>query len=491
MKKAIVIGSGFGGLAIACRLKKHNFNVTLLEKQSDLGGRARTFTHNGFEYDAGPTVITAPYLIHELFEMHGKDSKDYYNLIKVNPFYRFVFSDKSHFDYGDNLLAMLRVIKKQYSYEDALGYIALLKHSKRIFKTAFTKLSDKPFESLGSMMPYLPELLRIKFYESVNSSVSKFMKNENLTKALSMHPLLVGGNPYTTTSIYLLIQYLEWKWGVYYAEGGTRSIVNSLEKLLGEIGVECHKNTEVIRVVENNNKITTIETDNGSFNADLVVSNADPSMFYEKVLRKTPAKISNKPSVLKHSMSLFVIYFSTKKIYDQIQHHTIIFNKRHKELLADIFDKKIMIDDPSLYLHRPLATDIGGQQFESDSFYVLAPVPNNLSNIDWEECGDSFKDIVFDILEEFALPGLRKNLVDSFYITPKYFEEDLNTHAGSGFGIQPIFRQSAYFRYSNKAPEFDNLYFVGASTHPGAGVPGVISTAKATEKLILKDYGIS
>ena len=179
--------------------------------------------------------------------MHGKDSKDYYNLIKVNPFYRFVFSDKSHFDYGDNLLAMLRAIKKQYSYEDALGYIALLKHSKRIFKTAFTKLSDKPFESLGSMMPYLPELLRIKFYESVNSSVSKFMKNENLTKALSMHPLLVGGNPYTTTSIYLLIQYLEWKWGVYYAEGGTRSIVNSLEKLLGEIGVECHKNTEVIR----------------------------------------------------------------------------------------------------------------------------------------------------------------------------------------------------------------------------------------------------
>ena len=491
MKKAIVIGSGFGGLAIACRLKKHNFNVKLLEKQSDLGGRARTFTHNGFKYDAGPTVITAPYLIDELFQMHGKDSKDYYNLIKVSPFYRFIFSDKSHFDYGDNLLVMLRSIKKQYSYEDAQGYIALLKHSKRIFETAFTKLSDKPFESLGSMMPYLPELLRIKFYESVNSSVSKFMKNENLTKALSMHPLLVGGNPYTTTSIYLLIQYLEWKWGVYYAEGGTRSIVNSLEKLLGEIEVECHTNTEVIRVIKSNNKITAVETNNGSFNADLIVSNADPSMFYEKVLRKTPAKISNKPSILKHSMSLFVIYFSTKKIYDGIQHHTIIFNKRHKELLSDIFDKKIMIHDPSLYLHRPLSTDIGGQQFESDSFYVLAPVPNNLSNIDWEKCGDSFKDTVFDILEEYALPDLKKNLVDSFYITPKYFEEDLNTHVGSGFGIQPIFRQSAYFRYSNKAPEFDNLYFVGASTHPGAGVPGVISTAKATEKLILKDYGIS
>lgn len=491
MKKAIVIGSGFGGLAIACRLKKHNFNVKLLEKQSDLGGRARTFTHNGFKYDAGPTVITAPYLIDELFQMHGKDSKDYYNLIKVCPFYRFIFSDKSYFDYGDNLLAMLRAMKSKYSYEDAMGYISLLKHSKRIFKTAFTELSDKPFESIGSMLPYLPELLRIKFYKSVNTSVSTFIKNENLVKALSMHPLLIGGNPYTTTSIYLLIQYLEWKWGVYYAEGGTRSIINSLEKLLGEIGVECYKNTEVINIIRNNKKIVEVETDSGKYTADLVVSNADPSMFYEKVLRKTPVKISNKPSILKHSMSLFVIYFSTKKIYDAIQHHTIIFNKRHKELLSDIFDKKIMIDDPSLYLHRPLSTDIGGQQFGSDSFYVLAPVPNNLSNIDWEKHGDTFKDTVFDILEEFALPGLKKNLVDSFYITPKYFEEDLNTHVGSGFGIQPIFRQSAYFRYSNKAPEFDNLYFVGASTHPGAGIPGVISTAKTTEKLILKDYGIS
>ena len=232
MKKAIVIGSGFGGLAIAARLKKHNFDVKLLEKQKDLGGRARTFIHNGFKYDAGPTVITAPYLIDELFEMHGKHSRDYFNLIKVKPFYRFIFSDKSHFDYGDNLLAMLRSIKKNYSYNDARGYISLLKHSKRIFKTAFTELADKPFESLGSMMPYLPELLRIKFYQSVNTSVSKFMQNENLIKALSMHPLLIGGNPYTTTSIYLLIQYLEWKWGVYYAQGGTRSIVNSLERLL-------------------------------------------------------------------------------------------------------------------------------------------------------------------------------------------------------------------------------------------------------------------
>ena len=491
MKKAIVIGSGFGGLAIACRLKKQNFHVTLLEKQKDLGGRARTLTHNNFIYDAGPTVITAPYLIHELFELHGKNSKDYFSLIKVKPFYRFIFSDKSHFDYGDNLLNMLRDIKQKYSYQDAKGYISLLKHSKRIFKTAYLELSDKPFESLASMIPYLPELLKIKFYRSVNNSVSKFMKNENLIKALSMHPLLIGGNPYTTTSIYLLIQYLEWKWGVYYAKGGTRSIVNSLEKLLNEVGVECHKNTEVIKINYSNQKITDVETTNGKYEADLVVSNADPTTFYSKVLKRSPLKFFNKPRILKHSMSLFVIYFSTKNIYKDVQHHTIIFNKRHKDLLTDIFDKKIMIDDPSLYLHRPLATDLNGQQNNSDSFYVLAPVPNNLSNIDWDKCGDKFADSIFDILEENALPRLKDNLVDSFFVTPDYFENELNSHVGSGFGIQPIFRQSAYFRYSNKAPEFSNLYFVGASTHPGAGVPGVISTAKATEKLILKDYDIT
>ena len=491
MKKAIVIGSGFGGLAIASRLAHRKFHVTLLEKQSNLGGRARALTHNGYVYDAGPTVITAPYLIEELFKLHNKDWRDYYTLLDVKPYYRFIFSDRSHFDYGNNLHKMLKQIKLKYGKEDTKGYIKLLKHSKRIFQTAYMELSDKPFESLSSMLPYLPELLKIKFYKSVHSSVREHIENENLIKALSMHPLLIGGNPYTTTSIYLLIQYLEWRWGVFYAKGGTRSIVSGLEKLLREVGVECHKDTEVHSVVHRNNRISEIKTNKGDFAADLVVSNADPTSFYKNVLRKKSKKISNKPILLKHSMSLFVLYFSTSKIYDKVQHHTIIFNKRHKDLLNDIFDNKIKINDPSLYLHRPMATDPEGQQKESDSFYVLAPVANNLSKIDWEPYGEKFCDIVFDILEEYILPDVKKTLVDHFFVTPDYFENELNTYAGSGFGIQPIFRQSAYFRYSNKAKEFDNLYFVGASTHPGAGVPGVISTAKATEKLIIRDYDIN
>ena len=486
MKKTIVIGSGFGGLAIACRLKAMGHDVTVLEKLDNLGGRARTLYHNGFEYDAGPTVITAPYLLNEIFDLFGKDSRDYFNLLRVKPYYRFVFSDKSFFDYGSSLKGMLNQIKKNYSKEDAIGYIRLLKHSKRIFDTAYLKLADYPFENIQSMFPYVPELMRIKFYKSVHSSVKSYLHNENLVKALSMHPLLVGGNPYTTTSIYLLIQYLEWKWGVYYGDGGTRSIVSGFKKLFDEEGIEYKTNCEVLNINHDNKRIKTVETSEGNLDADLVVSNADPSHFYENILKIAPKKIFNKKSILKHSMGLFVFYFSTKKIYSDVQHHTIIFNKRHKELLDDIFDNKIYINDPSLYLHRPSATDKKNIQNSCDSFYVLAPVANNQSNIDWNEKGEEFCQHVISILSDTVLPDLKSNLVDQFFVTPDYFENELNSFNGSGFGIQPIFRQSAYFRYSNKSQELNNLYFVGAGSHPGAGVPGVLSSAKVTEKLILK-----
>lgn len=486
MKKAIVIGSGFGGLAIACRLRAMNYAVTVLEKQTNLGGRARTLSHNGFDYDAGPTVITAPYLINELFELLDENSRDYFNLLKVEPFYRFLFHDNTYFDYGSSLKTMLNEISRKYSKEDSYGYIKLLKHSKRIFNTAYLKLSDYPFESIFSMTPYIPELLRIQFYKSVHSSVKDFLKDTNLIKALSMHPLLVGGNPYTTTSIYLLIQYLEWKWGVYYAEGGTRSIVYGFEKLFKKKDINYQTNCEVLEIEEYKKNIKKIHTNNGTYESDLVVSNADPSYFYQSILKRAPKKIFNKSFMLKHSMGLFVLYFSTKKHYNDVKHHTIIFNKRHKDLLDDIFDKKAYITDPSLYLHRPAATDTKNIQKNSDSFYVLAPVANNESVINWDEKGEEFSNHIINILSEKILPNLKDNIIDKFYVTPNYFETDLNSFKGSGFGIQPIFRQSAYFRYSNKSNELDNLYFVGAGSHPGAGVPGVISSAKVTEKLILK-----
>ncbi len=486
MKKAIVIGSGFGGLAIACRLRAMGNEVTLLEKQNNLGGRARTFFHEGFEYDAGPTVITAPYLLNELFEMLDESPKDYFNLLKVRPFYRFIFSDQSYFDYGSSLKLMLDQIKSKYSTKDAHGYIKLLKHSKRIFNTAYLKLSDYPFETLSSMTPYIPELMKIKFYKSVYNSVKSHIDDPNLVKALSMHPLLVGGNPYTTTSIYLLIQYLEWKWGVYYAEGGTRSIVQAFQNLFIKKDIRYITNCEVHSIKTHKNNIKSVITSEGSYDSDIVVSNADPSYFYKNVMNTSPKKIFNKPALLKHSMGLFVFYFSTKRMYEKVKHHTIIFNKRHKELLDDIFNRKVYIKDPSLYLHRPSATDPSNIQNNSDSFYVLAPVANNQSDINWEDRGKEFCNHVIDILSDTVLPDLKNNIISSFFVTPNYFEDQLNSSYGSGFGIQPIFRQSAYFRYSNKSRELDNLYFVGAGSHPGAGVPGVLSSAKVTEKLILK-----
>lgn len=488
MKKVIIIGSGFGGLSITSRLRSKGFDTTLIEKHGDLGGRARTFLHNDYKYDAGPTVITAPYLIDELFSMHSEKLSDYVNLLPVKPWYRFLFENGEYLDYGDKLSTTVREIKSKYSYEDARSYIKLLKHSKRIFNKAFLELSDEPFESLGSMVKHLPELIRIRFDRSVYQAVEKHMGNKNLNQALSMHPLLVGGNPYSTTSIYLLIQYLEWKWGVFYAEGGTGKIVDALEKLLLKKGVEIKKNTEAHKIIVSKNKVIGVETNKGLIDCDAVVCNSDPTYTYKNLLGYKPNKISNNFN-LKHSMSLFVLYFSTKKIYKDVKHHTIIFSKRHYELLNDIFNKKIFVNDPSLYLHRPGATDPSMIQNNNDTFYVLAPVPNNLSNISWDERGDELSSIIIDTLQEKIMPELSQNIVDSFYITPDYFENELNTYAGSGFGIQPIFTQSAYFRYGNKAKETKGLYFVGASTHPGAGVPGVLSTSKVTEKLILRDYG--
>ena len=488
MKKIVVVGSGFGGLSIASKLKAKKFDVTLIEKHKDLGGRARTFVHNDFKYDAGPTVITAPYLIDELFSAHGEKLSDYVNLLPVKPWYRFLFDSGDYIDYGDKLISTVHEIKAKYGNDKAKAYLKLLKHSKQIFKKGFIELSDEPFESIFSMLQHLPALIKIRFDRSVYQTVNKYLNNKNLNEALSMHPLLVGGNPYSTTSIYLLIQYLEWKWGVYYAEGGTGRIIDGLEKLLIKKDVNIKKNTEAKKIILKNNKVVGIDTSQGIIDCDIVVCNSDPTYTYNNLLGLKPKKASNRFN-LKHSMSLFVLYFSTKKIYKDVKHHTIIFSKRHYELLNDIFNKKVFVSDPSLYLHRPGATDPSMIQNGNDTFYVLAPVPNNLSKIDWNDKGDKLANIIIKNLQEKIMPELTKNISDMFFVTPDYFENELNTYAGSGFGIQPIFTQSAYFRYGNKAKEAEGLYFVGASTHPGAGVPGVISTAKVTEKLILKDYG--
>jgi len=484
---SIVIGSGFGGIAAALRLKAKGHKVTLIEKHPDLGGRARVFRKNGFIFDGGPTVITAPYLINELFELFKKNPKDYIKLSPLKVWYQFVFEDKSKFNYSGNENEMKAQIK-ELNKEDVKGYEKLVNFTKKIFDKGFTELADIPFDKPFVMMQQLPSLLKLKSYKSVYSLVSSYIKNEKLRRMLSMHPLLVGGNPFTTTSIYGLILYLEKKWGIHYSMGGTGNIIKGFEKLMNEVGIKVIKGNEVIKILSKNNKITSIQLDNHDYiDADNVICNADPPAVYEKLLDE---KNNNsflfkwKKKRMEYSMGLFVYYFGTKKIYDNVEHHTIKFGSKYKEHLDDIFDKKKLNNDISYYLHRPSATDKSMAPQGNDCFYVLVPVPNNQSGIDWSIEGDKMKKLIIDKMENDLMPNLRNNIVEDFYLTPDYFEKDLNTKFGSGFSIQPKFTQSAYFRFHNKSEIYDGLYFVGAGTHPGAGVPGVLSSAKVLDKIL-------
>ena len=484
---SIVIGSGFGGIAAALRLKAKGHRVKLIEKHPDLGGRARVFKKNGFTFDGGPTVITAPYLINELFELFNKDPKNYIELSPLKIWYQFIFEDKSKFNYSGDENNMVKQIE-DINKDDVEGYQKLVSFTKKIFNKGFMELADVPFDKPFVMMQQLPALLKLKSYKSVYSLVSSFIKNEKLRRMLTMHPLLVGGNPFTTTSIYGLILYLEKKWGIHYSMGGTGNIIKGLEKLMLEEGIDIIKNSEVTEIISKSNKITGIKLNNQEIiEAENVVCNADPPAFYEKMLKKNGqgSFIFNwKKKRMEYSMGLFVYYFGTKKIYSKVEHHTIKFGNQYKEHLEDIFNNKKLNNDISYYLHRPSATDKSMAPEGNDCFYVLVPVPNNQSKIDWQTEGENMKNLVIDKMEKDLMPNLRENIVADFYLTPDYFEKELNTKFGSGFSIQPKFTQSAYFRFHNKSEIYDGLYFVGAGTHPGAGVPGVLSSAKVLDKLL-------
>jgi len=484
---SIVIGSGFGGIAAALRLKAKGHKVTLIEKHPDLGGRARVFKRNGFTFDGGPTVITAPYLINELFELFQKDPKDYIKLSPLKVWYQFIFEDKSKFNYSGNENEMKTQIQ-ELNKEDVKGYKKLVNFTKKIFDKGFTELADVPFDKPFVMMQQLPALLKLKSYKSVYSLVSSYIKNEKLRRMLSMHPLLVGGNPFTTTSIYGLILYLEKKWGIHYSMGGTGNIIKGFEKLMNEVGIKVIKGNEVTKIISYNNKITGVQIDNNNIiDVDNVICNADPPAVYEKLLdgnSNNSFLFKWKKERMEYSMGLFVYYFGTKKIYENVEHHTIKFGNKYKEHLDDIFNKKKLNEDISYYLHRPSATDKSMAPEGNDCFYVLVPVPNNQSGIDWNMEGEKMKKLIIDKMEKDLMPNLKDNIIEDFYLTPDYFEKELNTKFGSGFSIQPKFTQSAYFRFHNKSEIYNGLYFVGAGTHPGAGVPGVLSSAKVLEKIL-------
>jgi len=486
-KKIIVIGSGFGGIASALRMRAKGYQVTLLEKHPDLGGRARVFKKDGFTYDGGPTVITAPYLFEELFSLFNKKISNYAKIVPLDLWYRFVFEDKTSFDYTGNEQSMEREIQK-FSKDDVQGYKELVKFTEKIFDKGFTELSAKPFNNIKFMLKQIPALLKLKSYQSVYKLVSSYVSNEKLKRVFSMHPLLVGGNPFTTTSIYTLILFLEKKWGIHYSMGGTGSVVNALEKLMKEENVEIIKNAEVTEILNTDNQITGVRiNDDKEIHGDYVICNSDPPNVYKNIIKsknKYSFLFNQKVKRMNYSMGLFVYYFGSKKKFKDVAHHTIYFGKSYKEHLNKIFDKKELSDDISYYLHRPSATDPSMAPEGHDAFYVLVPVPNNLSGIDWSKEGERFKDLVLTKMDQTVLPGIKGNVVSDFYLTPDYFEKELATLHGSGFSIQPKFTQSAYFRFHNKSEIFDNLYFVGAGTHPGAGMPGVLSSAKVLDELL-------
>ena len=485
-RNIVVIGSGFGGLATAVRLQAQGYQVDLFEARDQLGGRAYVYRQDGFTFDGGPTVVTAPFLFDEIFAAAGRKTEDYVKVVPIDPFYRIEFHDGRHFEYNNDEAETERRVAN-FSPGDLEGYREMIRHTKAIFDKGFTELSDRPFLKVSDMLRIVPDLVRLQSYRTVYSFVSRYVKDPLLRRVFSFHPLLVGGNPFQTTSIYALIHYLERQWGVHYVMGGTGAMVRALGKVFEEIGGRVHLSTPARRILVDNGAATGVETADGRrFAADGVVSNAEAANTYRKLVapehrrRNTDRHLER----LRYSMSLFVIYFGTRKQYPGVRHHTIILSERYQGLLDDIFNKKRLSEDFSMYLHRPTATDPAMAPEGCDCFYVLIPVPNQKSGIDWTTEAGPFRDRVMDFLDEVYLPGLLDNLVTERLLTPLDFETTLNSYLGAGFSVEPIFTQSAWFRPHNVSEDVENLFLVGAGTHPGAGMPGVLSSAKIAEKLV-------
>jgi phytoene desaturase len=485
--RIIVIGSGFGGLSAAIRLRAQGHEVTVVEQRDKPGGRAYVYQQDGFTFDGGPTIITAPWLFDELFAAAGKKVADYAQIVPIDPFYQIRFEDGTVFRYNGDTNAIIEQIRK-LNPDDVRGYRAFLKQSERVFGAGMS-LIDKPFTTLMDMVKVLPDLIRLRADRSVAGLTNRHIRDERLRQVFSFHPLLVGGNPFETTSIYTLIHHLERTWGVWFAMGGTGKLVEAFVRCLQDIGGELRLSTTVqeIMVDERTGKANGVRLASGEvLPADAVVSNGDVAFTYKHLIapkwrkKNTDARIDG----LDYSMSLMVIYFGTNKQYEDIAHHEIIMGPRYRGLLDDVFGTKTLAKDFSLYLHRPTATDPSLAPPGCDAWYVLSPVPHLGGPTDWRVTSQAYRDRIMQYLEDRYLPGLSKHLVTEHRIDPLHFRDTLSSHLGSAFSVQPTLLQSAWFRPHNKSEDIPNLYFAGAGTHPGAGLPGVISSGKIVADLI-------
>jgi phytoene desaturase len=488
-QKIIVIGSGFGGLSAAIRLAAQGHEVALLERRDKLGGRAYVYEIDGFTFDGGPTVITAPWMLDELWALAGKQSEDYFRLLSLDPFYRIFDHNKRYLDYNGDHDFILRQIDK-FNPADKEGYTRFIASTKEVFETGIA-LIDKPFLHLTDMLRVVPDLARLESYRSVYGYVSKFIQDEFLRRCFSFHPLLIGGNPLNASSLYVLIHYLEREWGIHYAVGGTGAIVAAMGRLFAELGGKIHLNTEVKEILTKGRRVTGVRLADGSLHAaEAVVSNADVASTY---LNLIPAQYRRHNSDAwvkrkRYSMSLFVIYFGTKRQYRDagLAHHNIILSQDYKGLLRRIFANASLPEDFSLYLHMPTLTDPSLAPPGGETFYVLSPVPHLAADIDWTTQARPYREAIMGFLEANYLPDLQANIVAEHFIDPLHFQNTLNSYLGSAFSVQPTLLQSAWFRPHNRSEDFDNLYFAGAGTHPGAGLPGTLASGKIVAELIGK-----
>ncbi|GAC1620484.1 MAG: phytoene desaturase [Nevskia sp.] len=483
---AVVIGSGFGGLAAAVRLGARGYRVTVLEKLDAPGGRAYVYRQDGFTFDAGPTIVTAPFLFEELWQLCGRRLADDVDLRPVTPFYRVRFDGGETFDYCGDPAAM-RAEVARFSPGDVTGYQRFMAASEAIFKVGFEQLGHLPFGSVLDMARVAPDLLRLQSYRSVYGLVSSFVSSPRLRVVLSFHPLLIGGNPFATTSVYCLIAFLEQRWGVHFAMGGTGRLVQGLVGLIEGQGNLVRCNSEVDEITLAGRRATGVRLKSGeTIKADIVVSNADSAWTYRHLLpararrRWTNRRIERS----RYSMGLFVWYFGTRRRYPEVAHHTILLGPRYKELLADIFDRKRLAEDFSLYLHRPTATDTSLAPDGCDAFYVLSPVPHLGGGTDWPATAERYRLAISRALADTLLPGLESEIISSRLLTPQDFQDRLNSYRGAAFGLEPVLTQSAWFRPHNRSEDIEHLYLVGAGTHPGAGLPGVLSSARVLDTVV-------
>jgi len=489
-KTAIVIGAGFGGLALSLRLQSAGVQTTLIEARDKPGGRGYHWKRQGFVFDAGPTVITDPPCLEELWELSGNDLKQDVDLIEVNPFYRLNWPDGTNFDYSNDDAALRGEIAK-LNADDIDGYDRFLKYSEGVHEEGYVKLGSAAFLSFTDMIKAAPALAKYQAWRSVYSIVSSYVKDEKLRQALSFHTLLVGGNPMTTSSIYALIHTIEKDGGVWFARGGTNQLVAGMVTQFERLGGVTRLSAPVAKIETDGSRATGVTLESGeTLHADMVASNGDVLDTYARLLGDHPRGRKAGKSLKKKrwSPSLFVVHFGVKGHYPDVAHHSILFGPRYKGLLKDIYGGKVP-DDFSLYLHHPTATDPKMAPDGYSTFYALAPVAHmGKTNIDWDGAfGDAFEASILEELERRMIPGLRENLATSFHYAPTDFARDLNAHNGSAFSLEPVLWQSAFFRAHNRDDEIFNLYFVGAGTHPGAGIPGVVGSAKATAKLMLDE----